>query len=103
LFVSDKEKKRESHECSLSSLQTGIGLRGSVLQQDRGFPLVAAGMPVLVMPVVVGVLMGMHRGLVAVLMAIVAMRFALVTVFMLMFVFIVAAHCSSLLSFQEFF
>lgn len=49
-------------------------------------------MPVLVMPVVVGVLMGMHRCLVAVLMAIVAMRFALVTVFMLMFVFIVAAH-----------
>jgi len=47
---------------------------------------------VLVMPVFVGVLMGMHHGLMAVLMPVMAMGLGLVPVLMLVFVFIVAAH-----------
>ncbi|MEW6658761.1 MAG: hypothetical protein AB1424_08875 [Thermodesulfobacteriota bacterium] len=92
------KEKKESHERSCSSLQTGIGLRGLILRQNRGFPLMAAGVPVLVMPIVVGVLMGMSLGLVAVLMAVVAMGLRLMRVLMLMLVLVVAAHCSSLLS-----
>ena len=56
---------------------------------------------VLVMPVVVGVLMGMHHGLMAVLMAIVAMRNRFVLVLMVMLVLGMAAHRSSLLSFDK--
>jgi hypothetical protein len=58
----------------------------------------AAGVPVLVMPFVVGVLMCMSLGLVAVLMPVVAMGLRFVRVLMLMLVFAVAAHRSSLLS-----
>jgi hypothetical protein len=58
----------------------------------------AAGMPVLMMPVVVGVLMTVHRTCVAVLMAVVAMSLGLVTVLMLMLVFAVTTHPSALLS-----
>jgi uncharacterized membrane protein len=58
----------------------------------------AAGVPVLVMPIVMGVLMGVSLGLVAVLMAVVAMGLRPVRVLMLMLVFAVAAHRSSLLS-----
>jgi len=58
----------------------------------------AAGVPVLVMPVVVDVLMGVHRGFMAVLMAVVAMSLGFVPVLMLMLVFAMAAHQSSLLS-----
>jgi hypothetical protein len=58
----------------------------------------AAFVVVLVMPVAVGVLVGMSRGLVAVLMPIVAMGFRGVGVLVLMLVFVVAAHQSSLLS-----
>jgi hypothetical protein len=58
----------------------------------------AAGVPVLMMPFVVNVLVGMSLGLVAVLMAVVGMSFHLVGVLMLMLVFIVAAHQSPLLS-----
>jgi hypothetical protein len=58
----------------------------------------AAGVPVSVMPVVVGVLVRVDLGIVAVLMAVVGMRLRAVLVLMLMFVFIVAAHQSSLLS-----
>jgi len=47
---------------------------------------------VLVMPIVVGVLMGVHRRLVAVLMAVVAMSLRFMTVLVLMFVLVVAAH-----------
>jgi hypothetical protein len=97
-----KERQKESHERSFSSLQTGIGLRGLIHQQNRGLPLVAAGVPVLVMLVVMGVLMGVlmgvSLGLVAMLMAVVAMGFRLVRVLMLMLVFAVAAHRLSLLS-----
>jgi hypothetical protein len=57
----------------------------------------AAGVSVLVMLVVVGVFVRVNRGLVAVLMAVVAMRFGLMPVLVLMLVFAVAAHHSSLL------
>ena len=60
--------------------------------------LMAAGVPVLMMPVVVDVLMGVHGGFVAVLMAIMAMSLGFVPVLMLMLVFAMAAHQSSLLS-----
>ena len=58
----------------------------------------AAGMPVLVMPVVVGVLMGMSGRFVAVLMPVVAMSRRIVRVLMLMLVLVMTAHGSSLLS-----
>jgi hypothetical protein len=58
----------------------------------------AAGMPVLVMPVVVGVLMGMSGSLVTVLVPVVAMRHRVVRVLMLMLVLVMAAHRPSLLS-----
>jgi hypothetical protein len=58
----------------------------------------AAGVPVLMMPVLVRVLVSMSHGLVAVLMAVMDMSFRLVGVLMGMLVFIVAAHQSSLLS-----
>ena len=51
----------------------------------------------LVMLVVVGVFVRVNRRLVAVLMAVVAMRFGLMPVLVLMLVFAVAAHHSSLL------
>jgi hypothetical protein len=58
----------------------------------------AAGVPVLVMPIVVSVLMGMSHGLVAVLMPVMGMGLRVMGVLMLMFVLVVAAHGSSLLS-----
>lgn len=58
----------------------------------------AAGVTVLVMSVVVGVLMGMSGRLVAVLVAVMTMRRRFVSVFMFMFVLGMAAHGSSLLS-----
>jgi hypothetical protein len=57
----------------------------------------AAGVPVLMVPVTVGVLMAMGHRFVAVLMAIVAMRRRFMRVLMFMLVFVVAAHGSSLL------
>lgn len=60
----------------------------------------AALMAVLMMPVVVGVLMSVHRGFVAVLMAVVAMGLALVPVLMLVLVFAMATHLSALLFVQ---
>lgn len=66
------------------------------------FPLVAAGVAVLVMPIIMGVLMRMTGGLVAVLMAIMSMGRRFVGVFMLMFVFVMAAHDTSLLSYKFF-
>ncbi len=70
----------------------------SFLGRIVAFRLMAAGVPVLMMPVFVRVLVAMSRGLVAVLMAVVRMSLRLVGVLMLMLVFIVAAHQSSLLS-----
>lgn len=58
----------------------------------------AAGMAVLVMPIVVGVLMGVGGSLVGMFMAIMSMRRRFVGVFMLMFILVMAAHDSSLLS-----
>jgi hypothetical protein len=58
----------------------------------------AAGVPVLMMPIVMGVLMGMGGSLVAVLMPVMAMRRLVVLVLMLMLVLVMAAHQSSLLS-----
>jgi hypothetical protein len=58
----------------------------------------AALVLVLVVPVVVGVLVRVIHGPVAVLMTVVGMRFRGVAVLMGMLVFIVAAHQSSLLS-----
>jgi hypothetical protein len=55
-------------------------------------------MPVLVMPVAMGVLMGMSGRLVAVLVPVVAMRRRGVRVLMLMLVLVMAAHRPSLLS-----
>ena len=52
----------------------------------------AALMAMLMMPVVVGVLMSVHRGFVAVLMAVVAVSLGLVPMLMLMLVFAMAAH-----------
>jgi len=57
----------------------------------------AALVAVLMMPVVVGVLMSVHRVFVAVLMAVVAMGLALVPVLMLVLVFAMATHPSALL------
>jgi hypothetical protein len=59
----------------------------------------AAGMPVLVMPFAMNVLMGMSRSLVAMLMAVVGMSHRFVRVLMLMLVLVMAAHRSSLLCF----
>jgi hypothetical protein len=50
---------------------------------------------VLVMPVVVGVLMDMHQGLMAVLMPVVDMRPGLVLMLVLMLIFAVATHLGS--------
>jgi hypothetical protein len=61
--------------------------------------LMATSVPVLMMLVVVGVLMRMHRGFVAVLVAVMAVSHCFVPMLMLMSVFAVAAHQSSLLSF----
>jgi hypothetical protein len=90
--------KKESHERSFPGLQTGTGLRGFILSQNRGFPLMTAGMPMLMMPVVVDVLMGMSGCLVAMLMAVVGMRHRFVRVLMFMLVLAMAAHRPSLLS-----
>jgi hypothetical protein len=57
----------------------------------------AAVVPMLMMPVAVGVLMAMGHGFVAVLMAIVAVRRRLMRVLMFMLVFVMAAHSSTLL------
>jgi hypothetical protein len=59
----------------------------------------AALMLVLVVPVFVSVLVRMSHGLVAVLMAVMRMRFRRVAMLMGMFVFIMATHSSSLLSY----
>ena len=56
---------------------------------------------VLVMPLIVRVLMGMHYFFVAMLMAIVAMRNRFMLVLMLMLVLGMATHGSSLLSFDK--
>jgi len=66
--------------------------------QNRGFPLVAAGVPVLMMSLAVDVLMGMSHRLVAVLVAVMGMSSRLMGVLMLMLVLVVAAHFASLLS-----
>jgi hypothetical protein len=58
----------------------------------------AALVLVLMMPFAVSVLVRMSHGLVAVLMAVMAMSFRLVGMLMRMFVFIVAAHNLHLLS-----
>jgi hypothetical protein len=58
----------------------------------------ATGVPVLMMPLAMDVLMGMSRRLVAVLVAVMGMSRRLVGVLMLMLVLIMAAHISSLLS-----
>jgi hypothetical protein len=55
-------------------------------------------MPVLMVPVVMGVLMGVHRGFVAVLVTVVAMSRGLVPVLMFMLVLGMATHPSTLLS-----
>ena len=65
------------------------------VQRTRGFPLVAALMLVAVMALIVVVLMAMNRGLVAVLMAVMDMAPGFMGVFVLMFVFAVAAHAVS--------
>jgi hypothetical protein len=59
----------------------------------------AAGVSMLVMLILVGVFVRVSRGLVAVFMAVVAMRCGLMPVLVLMLVFAVAAHQSSLLLF----
>jgi len=64
------------------------------------FLLMAALMIVLVVPFAVHVLMRMSHSLVAVLMAVVSMSSRFVGVLMLMLVFVMAAHQSSLLSDQ---
>jgi hypothetical protein len=68
------------------------------LSRIVAFRLMAALMLVLVVPFAVNVLMSMSHGLMAVLMAVMAVRNRLVSVLMFMLVFIVAAHRSSLLS-----
>jgi len=57
----------------------------------------AAGVPVLVMPLAVDVLMGMSRRLVAVLVAVMGMSRRVMGVLMLMLVLVMAAHGSALL------
>jgi hypothetical protein len=57
----------------------------------------AAGVPVLVVPVVVGVLVHVSLGIMNVLMSVVGMRLRVVAVLMFMLVFIVAAHLPYLL------
>jgi len=58
----------------------------------------AASVPVLMMPVFVGVLVAMSLGLVAVFVTVMAMGRPFVPVFVLMLVLGMAAHLSSLLS-----
>lgn len=59
----------------------------------------AALVVVLVMSFAVNMLMNMSLGIMAVLMAVMGMRHRFVSVLMLVLVFIVAAHQSSLLSY----
>jgi hypothetical protein len=82
--------KKESHE-RLSGLQTRTGLRGFIYSR-RGFPLVTAGMLVVVMTVAMHVFVHVFAGLVAVLMTIMGMSHGTMLMLMLMFVFIMAAH-----------
>ena len=58
----------------------------------------AASVPVMVVAIIMGVLMGMSLSLVAVLMAVMTMRLRFMRMLMLMLVLVVAAHRSSLLS-----
>jgi hypothetical protein len=60
----------------------------------------AADVFVLMVPLPMDVLVGMHHGFMAVLMAVVAVGNGLVAVLVLMLVLGVAAHLSSLLSFS---
>jgi len=92
------KQKKESHERAFSRLLTGRGLRGLILWQNRGFPLMAASVPVQVMPVFMRVLMGMSLGLMAMLMPFMAMRLRFMGMLMLMLVLAVAAHRYPLLS-----
>jgi hypothetical protein len=55
----------------------------------------AALVLVLMVPVLMGMLMGVHPCLVAMLMPVVGVGASLMAVFMLMLVFIVAAHAAS--------
>jgi hypothetical protein len=86
-----KEKGKATK--ALFPFQTGTRLRGLLIQQNRGFPLMAALMLVLMVPVCMGMLMGMVDSLVLVLMPVVAVGTALVGMFVLMLVLVVAAHC----------
>lgn len=97
-FKSKKAIKKESHERSFPGLQTREGLRGSILYKNRGFLLMAAGMLVLVMPVAMHVLVRVRHCFMAVLVTVMSMSGRFMRVLVLMLVFVVAAHRSSLLS-----
>ena len=86
-----QEGKRESHE---RSLQDSSRIRPSWLngQRTRGFPLMAALVSVLMVPVSVGVLVAMRPRLVLVLMPVMAVGTALMGVLVLMLVLVVATH-----------
>jgi hypothetical protein len=61
-------------------------------QRTRGFPLVAALVLVLMVPVSMDVFMTVHHGFVAMLMPFVGVRNRLMAVLMLMLVLAVATH-----------
>jgi hypothetical protein len=73
-----------------------------MVQPDRGFPLMATGVPVLMMPIIVNMLMSVRLSLVGVLVAVMGMRHRFVGVLMLMFVLVMTAHPSHLLVYRIF-
>jgi hypothetical protein len=89
-----QEQKRKATN-ALSRIHPGYGLRGLIVKQTRGFPLVAARMLVLVMPVSVNVFVSVDHRLVAMLVAVVGVGAGLVAVLVLMLVLTVATHPAS--------
>jgi hypothetical protein len=85
-----KEKGKATN--ALSGVHTGYGLRGLIVWRTRGFPLMAALVFVLMVPVSVGVLVAMRPRLVLVLMPVMAVGTALMAVLVLMLVLVMATH-----------
>jgi hypothetical protein len=91
-----KRRKRKATNAHVPVFRPG---RPSWLCSYAGswLSLMATGVFVLMMSVIVSMFMSMDRGFVAVLMAVVAMSYRVVSVLMFMLVFGMAAHCFHLL------
>jgi hypothetical protein len=96
-------EKKEKGKPRTLIFQSSDRRRPSWLNSFAGswLSLMATSVPVLMMPIVVGVLMRMHRVFVAVLMTVMAMSYCVMPMLMFMFVFAMTAHPSSLLSFPD--